>query len=205
MNHYPHFYVAGDYTYSAAYCAACTRQLIGADPMQSYDDSLWNVSAVYDWDLDAWADSGAVCESCGMVLYEATPEPFTTREVNAFADAYIECALWSSVYEDTETGDTLPLDDSPYELSAEAVEEMFAQCSNFLSDERVIRALRKVIERTAYCIEQAGHDFWLTRNGHGAGYWDRGLGELGDDLSKYAKQEGTSDLYVSDTNTIEVN
>ena len=22
-------------------------------------------------------------------------------------------------------------------------------------------------------IEQAGHDFWLTRNGHGAGFWDR--------------------------------
>ena len=24
-----------------------------------------------------------------------------------------------------------------------------------------------------YAIEQAGHDFWLTRNGHGAGFWDR--------------------------------
>ena len=22
-------------------------------------------------------------------------------------------------------------------------------------------------------IEQAGYDFWLTRNGHGAGFWDR--------------------------------
>ena len=22
-------------------------------------------------------------------------------------------------------------------------------------------------------IEQAGHDFWLTRNGHGVGFWDR--------------------------------
>ena len=22
-------------------------------------------------------------------------------------------------------------------------------------------------------IEQAGHDFWLTRNGHGTGFWDR--------------------------------
>ena len=22
-------------------------------------------------------------------------------------------------------------------------------------------------------IEQAGHDFWFTRNGHGAGFWDR--------------------------------
>jgi hypothetical protein len=27
---------------------------------------------------------------------------------------------------------------------------------------------------------QVGHDFWLTRNRHGAGFWDRGYGKLGD-------------------------
>ena len=31
--------------------------------------------------------------------------------------------------------------------------------------------------------EQIGHDFWLTRNGHGAGFWDRGLGETGKKLT----------------------
>lgn len=31
---------------------------------------------------------------------------------------------------------------------------------------------------------RAGHDLWLTRNGHGAGFWDRDLGELGDRLTK---------------------
>jgi len=30
---------------------------------------------------------------------------------------------------------------------------------------------KHLIEHNA--IEQAGHDFWLTRNGHGAGFWDR--------------------------------
>jgi hypothetical protein len=24
-----------------------------------------------------------------------------------------------------------------------------------------------------YSEERAGHDYWLTRNGHGAGFWDR--------------------------------
>lgn len=29
-----------------------------------------------------------------------------------------------------------------------------------------------------------GHDFWLTRNGHGSGFWDRSeLGELGEQIS----------------------
>ena len=32
--------------------------------------------------------------------------------------------------------------------------------------------------------EHAGHDLWLTSCGHGVGFWDRGLGNLGDRLSK---------------------
>jgi len=40
--------------------------------------------------------------------------------------------------------------------------------------------------------EQCGHDFALTRNGHGAGFWDRGLGERGERLSKAAKVYGES-------------
>ncbi|MEK6884016.1 MAG: hypothetical protein AABY22_30580 [Nanoarchaeota archaeon] len=30
--------------------------------------------------------------------------------------------------------------------------------------------------------EQIGHDFWLSRNHHGAGFFDRNLGEVGDKL-----------------------
>jgi hypothetical protein len=39
-------------------------------------------------------------------------------------------------------------------------------------------------------LEQFGHDFWLTRNRHGAGFWDRGLGSLGDALSELAHVAG---------------
>jgi hypothetical protein len=38
----------------------------------------------------------------------------------------------------------------------------------------------------------AGHDFALTRNRHGAGFWDRGLGDLGDRLTKAAHAYGES-------------
>lgn len=34
-----------------------------------------------------------------------------------------------------------------------------------------------------YTWEHVGHDFWLTSQGHGAGFWDRGLGEVGDTLT----------------------
>lgn len=42
--------------------------------------------------------------------------------------------------------------------------------------------------------EQLGHDFSLTRNHHGAGFWDRGLGALGDWLTRCAQSFGESSL-----------
>ncbi len=44
--------------------------------------------------------------------------------------------------------------------------------------------------------KQAGHDFWLTRNGHGAGFWD-GDYEKGDELTSASKPYGEEGLYVS--------
>ena len=51
---------------------------------------------------------------------------------------------------------------------------------------------------------QIGHDFWLTRNRHGAGFWDRGLGDVGDRLTKAAHAFGESDLYVGDDGNLYV-
>lgn len=50
--------------------------------------------------------------------------------------------------------------------------------------------------------DRAGHDFWLTRNGHGAGFWDRGMGKLGDRLADAARAYGSVDLYVGDDKKI---
>jgi hypothetical protein len=51
---------------------------------------------------------------------------------------------------------------------------------------------------------QIGHDFWLTRNRHGAGFWDRGLGDLGDKLTAAAHTYGESNLYVGDDGQVYV-
>ncbi len=47
-----------------------------------------------------------------------------------------------------------------------------------------------------------GHDFWLTRNDHGAGFWDRSLGELGDNVSKISTELGGRDIYEGDDKKI---
>jgi hypothetical protein len=49
---------------------------------------------------------------------------------------------------------------------------------------------------------QVGHDFLLTRNRHGAGYWDRGLGERGERLTEMAQSHGETYAYVGDDGAV---
>ena len=46
--------------------------------------------------------------------------------------------------------------------------------------------------------ESCGHDFVLTRNGHGAGFWDGGWGDKGDRLTASCKPYGDASLYIGD-------
>jgi hypothetical protein len=48
----------------------------------------------------------------------------------------------------------------------------------------------------------AGHDYWLTRNGHGTGFWDRGLGEVGDKLTAICKYQERH-LFVNDSGKLD--
>lgn len=41
---------------------------------------------------------------------------------------------------------------------------------------------------------EVGSDFHLTRNRHGSGFWDRGLGALGDELTALARPFGPAEL-----------
>lgn len=52
--------------------------------------------------------------------------------------------------------------------------------------------------------EQIGHDLWLTRNGHGAGFWDRGYGVTGEKLTTLAQEMKGVDVFKCENNTIEL-
>lgn len=45
--------------------------------------------------------------------------------------------------------------------------------------------------------ERIAHDFWLTRNGHGAGYWDGDYGDIGDKLTDACKAWRGQDIMIS--------
>lgn len=118
-----------------------------------------------------------------------------------FFDAYLECASWaSSHFESAEDPHGTPFDELDALYSDDTLESMRADCVDFM--EANAEDLEVYSEQLSYA--SAGHDFWLTRNGHGTGFWDRGLGGLGDRLSKAAKVYGSSDLYLGNDGEIHV-
>jgi hypothetical protein len=106
---------------------------------------------------------------------------------------YLICALWSSHDDDGEPLDSVySIDD----ISAQAVKQMENDVSDFIESNEAL------LSESGQSDEQIGHDFWLTRNGHGVGFWDRGLGTIGDALSKASKSYGEVYLYVGDDGLI---
>jgi len=113
-------------------------------------------------------------------------------KLDAFEQAFLTCALWSSTDESDESGGE-PLD-ANYEIGD--FEE--AALRRLLRDCRDFRETNSELLAQAGDDAQNGHDFWLTRNGHGAGFWDRGYGNVGDALTLACKAYGSVDLVVSE-------
>jgi hypothetical protein len=118
-----------------------------------------------------------------------------------FTDAYIECALWSS---HDDEGDPLDSNYGPEDIAQTSLVAIRQDCEAFYNAHEP--TWRGAYQFVGYWGEdaQAGHDFWLTRNHHGAGFWDRGLGEIGDTLTKFAEECGECYLYVGDDGAIHV-
>lgn len=111
-------------------------------------------------------------------------------------EAYVTCALWSSTDED---GTPMDRDHTPDDIAPDSLDRMAEDVFAFLSS-----CWNDGLDLSAIEPAQIGHDFWLTRNGHGAGFWDRGLGELGDRLTELAHAHQGCDLYVGDDGRVHV-
>jgi len=113
--------------------------------------------------------------------------------------AYFIAMLWSTMDNSDEQGGD-PLEDNygVEDIAKEAVAESKKDIEKFLK-----LAEEKGVELTKYDTEQIGHDIWLTRAGHGAGFWD---GDYDDDdgeiLTEISKILGNKDPYVGDDGLI---
>jgi hypothetical protein len=117
-------------------------------------------------------------------------------------ESYIAAALFSSNYTNEYTEKEEPLD-ARYDiddLDEDTAKKLKYELEDFMED-------AEGVVQNFWDEEQFGHDFWLTRNGHGSGFWDRyrpgSTGhEVGDKLTKLAKEYGSVDLYVGDDGKI---
>jgi hypothetical protein len=100
-----------------------------------------------------------------------------------FVPAYVDALLWQS--------SEMPSDVSFSDISVETTHEIENECRDFVTSN-----LFDLVARDDHST--SGLDFCLTRNGHGAGFWDRGLGELGDRLTANSRPYDEQDLYVGD-------
>lgn len=135
-------------------------------------------------------------EKWGSAKVAAT---YTTGD--KFLLSYIETALWSTNDNATPSGgDPLDKNYGRKDLAASTMAAMSRDCHKFEDDNRELldRAYSEDGQNTAV----QGHDFWLTRNGHGSGFWDGDYPATGDALTAAAKQFREVDLYIGDDGLI---
>jgi len=123
-------------------------------------------------------------------IYEALMADFDLNEDDSFRDrdnfvtAYIGAA--------EELVDEDEFDDGHVDWSSEAITQMEKDAELFYSK------AEKLLQKTGGDPRQHGTDFWLTRHGHGTGFWDRGYGDLGDKLTAFAEKFGEVHVYKGD-------
>lgn len=126
----------------------------------------------------------------------ADPVQTGQAEVDEFKDAYIEAMFFSSTDESDEQGGE-PLDKNYDEsdISPELMKKINEDCKDFIAEN---------YEYIKDDLERAGHDFWFTRNGHGAGFWDGDWefevdgNNAGKHLTEASKAYGELNVYVGD-------
>lgn len=187
----------------------------GYDPNGTYfgrDNSNLYWLASEDGKIDrvyrARDDAAAIAYAGNLYKYAKIPtrvEGLTVEigeiELDSFTRQYLETALWAELDHADESGGR-PLDDNYTieDFDPEFVAQAKRDCEDF--QEAQAELLDKAYAEHDYNEENAGHDFWLTRNGHGAGFKDRGMGELGEALAKECRPYGGVDLYVGDDGKI---
>lgn len=113
--------------------------------------------------------------------------PYSFDSLDTFTRSYIEAMLWASVDDDDN-----PLDElfAYGDFSEDAKQKIIKECASFQ---------RENAKDIGVYSRRAGHDFFLTRNHHGAGFWDGDWpSREGRRLTESSDAYGEQDVYVCD-------
>jgi len=124
------------------------------------------------------------------------------RNLDQFTRAYIEAMLWSTNDESDKSGgypmeNNYGIDDFSEEFLAETI----ADCTKFQLENK--EDISNAYLGSYNPVEYAGHDFWLTRVGHGCGFWDGDWeDDAGERLTEASKVFGEVEPYIGDDGKI---
>lgn len=134
-------------------------------------------------------------------------------DIADMVQGYAECALWSSTTDDPDFegepennpgGYPLDAEHNTSDIAPETMKGMLADCLRFVQFNAW--TLAAIATETEIDWSRLGHDFWLSRNGHGAGFGDGDWPDPWDDMLHDACGWRTSfgevNLYVGDDGKI---
>lgn len=120
---------------------------------------------------------------------EPAPKVRQAEYLDAFFEGYTECAKWCGIEAETPNRDEA----KEMDITTRSLASMRKDCVAF------VRAnwadLLTDLADGHFSAGHHGHDFWLTRNRHGAGFWEN-PGAHNQRLSDAAKAYGDSGLHV---------
>ena len=125
--------------------------------------------------------------------------------VSDMVNGYLDAQLWAGLlYPDDENEEPQPYDDAGFtsdDIAVDYVNSVREELEAFVSAHPLAVRLylnQRVLDAGQGSVSSYfGHDFYLTREHHGAGFWDRGLGHLGDYLTRLCQEYGEADsLFV---------
>lgn len=117
--------------------------------------------------------------------------------VRAMVLGYLICAEWSSTHTknpNEENEEVVEFDTVHKQFAEKALELAITDCVSFVE-----KAGPELLKDLA--PDSVGHDFWLTRNHHGAGFWDRDnlkANQRGKRLTTKAHSFGEKNLVLGD-------
>ena len=120
----------------------------------------------------------------GRAAYEAY------KKLDLFTQGYIEALFFTN----TGSADDEDLENAAFsDLAPSSLKDIVEDCKLF----QMMPLYQQAKQAGAFTDDQAGRDFWYTRNGHGVGFWDRSeiYGGFADHLSEAAEKAG--EKYVS--------
>ena len=145
-----------------------------------------------------------------MNVMKNTHKSNIIKSLDTFTLMYIDVALSTSFDNaDDSGGEPLNRNYAIEDIEYETLEKMIKDCKSFQEK------CGELYNSAGWNDGHAGYDFWLTRNGHGTGFWDRdsstlfntelfqqygeeGIEKVGEKLTTASKSYGEYSLYAED-------